>query len=373
MESSSLEVETVKLGKSIIVPSVQELAKESITNIPPRYVRLDQDPRNISTFPDNVPLLSVPIIDLQRLDVEGDSKDSVELERLHSACKDWGFFQVLNHGVSSALLEEFRLEVENLFKLPFSEKKKLWQQPDNHEGFGQLFVVSEEQKLDWSDMFGITILPLSVRNNNLLAKLPPKLREILKLYSTEVKKLAMTILGHMAQALKMDRQEMEELFSEGLQAIRMNYYPPCPEPDKAIGFTPHSDADALTILFQLNETEGLQIRKQGRWIPVKPLPDAFVVNIGDIMEIVSNGTYRSIEHRAIVNSSKERISVATFYTSKLESVIGPASSIIGAGIPAIFRRVLTEKYLKDYFARRLEGKSYLDFMKIVDGQDIMNK
>ena len=102
----------------------------------------------------------------------------------------------------------------------------------------------------------------------------------------EVKKLAMAILGHMAKALKMDVEEMVELFSDGVQSMRMNYYPPCPEPNKTIGFSPHSDADALTILYQLNEIEGLQIRKDGRWVSVKPLPNAFVVNIGDIMEVL---------------------------------------------------------------------------------------
>ena len=96
----------------------------------------------------------------------------------------------------------------------------------------------------------------------------------------------MTILGYMAKALKMEAEEMRELFNDGVQTMRMNYYPPCPEPDKAIGLTPHSDADALTVVFQLNETEGLQIRKEGNWVPVKPLPNAFVVNIGDIMEVL---------------------------------------------------------------------------------------
>lgn len=96
----------------------------------------------------------------------------------------------------------------------------------------------------------------------------------------------MVILGYMAKALKMDSEEMRQLFGHGVQSIRMNYYPPCPQPDMAIGFTPHSDADALTILFQLNETEGLQIRKDRRWVTVKPLPNAFVVNLGDIMEVI---------------------------------------------------------------------------------------
>ena len=111
-------------------------------------------------------------------------------------------------------------------------------------------------------------------------------RDTIEAYSIEVKKLAMTILRQMAKALKMDDEEITELFTDGVQSTRMNYYPPCPQPDMAIGFTPHSDADALTILFQLNETEGLQIRKDGKWVPIKPLPNAFVVNIGDIMEVI---------------------------------------------------------------------------------------
>ncbi|KAG6692116.1 hypothetical protein I3842_10G097000 [Carya illinoinensis] len=279
-----METETevqVNFGKSIIVPSVQELAKEPMSNIPPNYVRDDQD---LSFLSSESSLPSVPVIDLERLVIE-DSSNS-ELERLHSACKDWGFFQVVNHRVSTSLLEEFRTEIENFFRLPYEEKKKLWQQADNHEGFGQLFVVSEDQKLDWSDMFYVTTLPLNQRKNDLFEKLPPKLRNTLQAYSIEVKNLAMEILGHMAKSLKMDAEEMRELFSDGVQSMRMNYYPPCPEPDKAIGFTPHSDADALTILSQLTETEGLQIRKDGRWVPVKPLQNAFVVNIGDIMEVL---------------------------------------------------------------------------------------
>lgn len=104
-------------------------------------------------------------------------------------------------------------------------------------------------------------------------------------YSLEVKKLAMTLLMQIARILKIDDEEMEGLFSDGVQSMRINYYPPCPEPELAIGFNPHSDCDALTILFQLNETQGLEIRKDGKWLPVTPLQDAFIVNVGDIIEV----------------------------------------------------------------------------------------
>lgn len=83
----------------------------------------------------------------------------------------------------------------------------------------------------------------------------------------------------------MDEEEMRDLFSDGMQSMRMNYYPPCPEPNRAIGLSTHSDPGVLTILFQLNETEGLQVRKDDIWVPIKPLPNALIVNIGDMMEV----------------------------------------------------------------------------------------
>ncbi|XP_015065450.1 protein SRG1-like [Solanum pennellii] len=346
----------MNFGKSLLVPSVQELAKQHLTNIPDRYVCPEQETPVISTD------ASVPVIDIQKL-ISGDSMDS-ELQKLHSACQQWGFLQVINHGVTPSLMEDFKREVIQLFKLPIEEKRKLWQQEDSFEGFGSVFVVSEEQKLDWSDMFVIVTLPPHLRKVDLFHKLPSKLRDIMEAYSKEIKNLAMIIVCQLAKALRMDEKDMRDLFSDGVQSIRMNYYPPCPEPDRAIGLSPHSDADALTILLQLNETEGLQVRKDGIWVPIQPLPNALIVNIGDMMEIVSNGVYKSIEHRAIVNSNKERLSVATFSTFNPDSELGPAHSLIGPNNPPIFRRVVVQKYLQDFFARKLDRKSYLDFMKV---------
>ena len=74
------------------------------------------------------------------------------------------------------LLEDFKREVIELFKLPMEEKKKLWKQEDSLEGFGHAFVVSEDQKLDWSDRFGILTLPPHIRKVDLFQKLPSKLR-----------------------------------------------------------------------------------------------------------------------------------------------------------------------------------------------------
>ncbi|KAF8391148.1 hypothetical protein HHK36_023449 [Tetracentron sinense] len=348
-----------RLGSSVRVPSVQELAKETTTTVPLRYVRPDQDPPIVS---DTTLVLEVPVIDMERL-VSGENMD-LELARFHSACKEWGFFQVVNHGVSSSVVEKLKVEMEEWFKLPLEEKKKFWQEPGELEGFGQAFVVSEEQKLDWADLFYITTLPTRIRKPHLYPKLPLHFRETMEAYSLELKNLAKNILEKMAKALKMEAEKMTEMFEDGWQAMRMNYYPPCPQPELVIGITPHSDFVAMTILLHVNEVEGLQIRKDGKWVPIKPIPNAFVVNIGDILEIVTNGVYRSIEHRATVNSIKERLSIATFFTTNIDGDIGPAPSLIGPHNPALFKRKGFEEYFKDFFSRKLNGKSFLDVMRI---------
>lgn len=89
----------------------------------------------------------------------------------------------------------------------------------------------------------------------------------------------------MEKALRMDPKDMRELFEEGWQSMRMNYYPPCPQPDLVAGLSSHSDAVALTILLQISDKQGLQIKKDGNWVPINPIPGAFIINIGDILEV----------------------------------------------------------------------------------------
>ncbi|XVE71549.1 hypothetical protein DITRI_Ditri10aG0159900 [Diplodiscus trichospermus] len=142
-----MKSEVVKLGSSLSVPCVQELAKKPSTKIPPRYVRTDDDPVVLS---DTISLPQVPVIDMQNL-LSG---------------------ELINHGVSSALVEKAKSEIQEFFNLPMEEKKKFWQKPDDVEGFGQAFVVSEEQKLNWGDMFYMVTLPTHLRKPHLFPKLP---------------------------------------------------------------------------------------------------------------------------------------------------------------------------------------------------------
>ncbi|CAN1808457.1 Protein SRG1 [Linum perenne] len=268
-----------------------------------------------------------------------------ELHRLHQTCQNWGFFQLVNHRVPDSLMKKVSTEVKQWLNLPMEEKKKFWQRRDDIEGFGQAFVVSKEQKLDWGDMFYVTTLPKHLRKPFPFHSLPAQFRETLESYSSSLETLAMKILTLMAKALGMDPNEMAEMFKDGWQQMRMNYYPPC-------------------LLLQISDEPGLQIKKDGRWALVTPLPDAFIVNVGDILEIISNGAYKSIEHRATVNSNTERLSVATFLSPKLDGELGPAQSLVTPNTPPKFKRLLVKDYFKGLFERELNGKSYLDAMKV---------
>ncbi|XP_030504188.2 protopine O-dealkylase [Cannabis sativa] len=347
----------------LVVPSVQELlAKDpNMVTIPSRYIQNPQNNINNSVSLDH----QIPVINFQNLFLhDDDDHHQSELSNLHSACKDWGFFQLINHGISDCLIENVKKGVEDLFKLSVEEKKKLCQLPGDIEGFGQTQVFSEEQKLDWTDYILIFTLPLALRKPHLFPNLPITLKQSLEIYSLQLAKLAKDLICQMEKILGIKNDEISNLFEDGLQLFSMNCYPPCPEPEKVIGLSHHSDGGCLTFLLQVNEVQGLQVKKDGMWLPINPLPNAFVVNIGDVLEILTNGIYRSIEHRVTINSTQERLSIATFHNLSIDSVIAPANTLITPKNPALYKTLSNKEYFKDFFSSELQGKSYLDSMKL---------
>ncbi|WCJ27337.1 2-oxoglutarate (2OG) and Fe(II)-dependent oxygenase superfamily protein [Euphorbia peplus] len=340
---------------------VQELARESLITVPSRYVRPDQDS---PVFPDTEPVPKVPVIDMSRLYSE--EFMNFELEKLHHACKEWGFFQLINHGVSDSLLEQVKTETQQFLDIPMEEKKHYWQKQGEMEGFRPGFVKSEEQKLDWGDVFYIVTRPHNLKHPHLIPNLP--FRDLLEAYTEEMENLAMKILSLMERSLGMKTEELKDIFKEGNQQMRMNYYPPCPQPELVMGLNHHTDGGGLTIVLQANEVEGLQVKKAGKWIPIKPLPNAFVINIGDILEIVTNGIYKSAEHRATVNSVNKRISIATFYSPGLDVEIGPVPSLLSPDRPALFKRLTVADFFKVFFTRQLNGRTNLDFVRVQNSE-----
>ncbi|KAF6163352.1 hypothetical protein GIB67_025216, partial [Kingdonia uniflora] len=120
------------------------------------------------------------------------------------------------------------------------------------------------------------------------------LQTTLKEYLEEIWRLKMKIAGYISESLGLDKDYIEKSLGEGCQIIASNYYPPCPQPHLTLGLAAHSDHGRITILMQ-NDVDGLQVRYKDMWIPVEYVASSFVVNIGDYIEIMSNGRYKSVE------------------------------------------------------------------------------
>ena len=113
-------------------------------------------------------------------------------------------------------------------------------------------------------------------------------RDSLDKYSWELQKVSTRLLSFMSLNLGLDSETLANVFENGRQSMRMNFYPPCLQASKVLGLSPHSDISGMTLLVQANDVQSLQIRKGGTWVPVKPIPDAFIVNVGDVVEVSSS-------------------------------------------------------------------------------------
>ncbi|CAM0871247.1 unnamed protein product [Alopecurus aequalis] len=256
-----------------------------------------------------------------------------------------------------------KANIQQFFQLPAETKKQFAQERGQLEGYGQLFVVSEDQKLDWADMLFLYTRPPEDRKMRFWPDQPANFRSTLDKYSAAVKDIADSLLVTMAKNLGLEPEVIAEKCVGGIQTVRMNYYPPCAQADKVVGISPHSDSDLLTLVLQVNHVQGLQIKRNGSWFPVKPLKGAFIINVGDLFEIFTNGRYKSIEHRVVIDPKEERLSVAAFHSPNIHAVIGPLREIASHEDDA-YKTVDHENLRKLFFAAKLGGKSFLDQMKL---------
>ncbi|KAF8034325.1 hypothetical protein BT93_C0580 [Corymbia citriodora subsp. variegata] len=360
------EGEVANLNWTLPVPSVQELVRQQRPDaVPPRYLRDDMvmgDRRHQESS------LGLPCIDLGKL-MDPPSR-SAELRNLHSACHQWGLFLLVNHGVSDEGMRMMKENVQGFFELPYCEKQKSAQRPGSLEGYGQAFVTSHDQKLEWNDMIFLRCFPPDARSLELWPQNPPEFRMALEKYSEYMRKLVVAVVKYIGMALGIHQGELDlqmRSFGEGKCEVRMNYYPACPEPERAIGLSPHADISGITLLTECGNIPGLQVlSKDNRWVTVPPVPGSIVVNLGQIMEVYSNGTYRAPDHRAVVNEEKERVSIATFFYPGSSLLVGPSPQLLAAtGLPPIYRTLSDSEYMQCFFNRKLDNAvPFIDTLKL---------
>ncbi|AES71332.1 flavonol synthase/flavanone 3-hydroxylase [Medicago truncatula] len=318
---------------------VQNVASLSNETIPAEFVRSEKEQPGNSTVRGTQ--LEVPLIDFSNPDEE-----KVLHEIIDASCK-WGMFQIVNHEIPTELITKLQSVGKTFFELPQEEKEQYAKPPDSKsiEGYGSKLGNDIDNKRGWVDHLFHKIWPPSDINYRFWPKNPPSYREINEEYGKHLHGVVDKLFKNLSIGLGLEGHELKE-YAGGdnmVHLLKINYYPPCPCPDLVLGVPAHSDMCFITLLVP-NDVQGLQASRDGQWYDVKYVPSAFVIHIGDQLEIMSNGKYKAILHRTTVSKDATRISWPVFIEPQPEQEVGPHPKLVNQDNPPKFK---TKKY-KDY-------------------------
>ncbi|KAL5172876.1 Protein DMR6-LIKE OXYGENASE 1 [Glycine soja] len=302
------------IPKSQYQKGVKHLCEKGHLNaVPKKYILpVSERPTKSSVEHSNVVKqnLQLPIIDFSEL--LGSNRPRV-LRSLANACQHYGFFQLVNHCISEDVVRRMIDVNGRFFDLPLEERAK-YMTTDMRAPIR--CGTSFSQTKDSCEGFLETPVPSLTRFTPPLACFTSGHSESgghqCRRNQTFVPGDILESLGIVEANQEEDDNILKEFENES-QMMVASFYPPCPQPDLTLGMPPHSDYGFLTLLLQ-DEVEGLQIQHQDKWVTVQPIPNAFVVNVGDHLEIYSNGKYKSVLHTIVVNEIKSRVSVASLHS-----------------------------------------------------------
>ncbi|KAM6554511.1 hypothetical protein CsatB_015273 [Cannabis sativa] len=316
----------------------------------------------------NDPDHSIPIIDFSLLTSDSPQQRSKILHDLQKACQEWGFFLLINHGVGESLMKRMIEMCRDFFNMPAEEKPEII---SNNKGakrsvlepimYGTSFNVAIDKVLLWRDFIKVISHP----HFNSPHK-PQGFRETALEFSTRTREVASKVVKAISETLGLEEDCISKAMNwdEGLQLLAANYYPACPEPDRAIGIPPHTDHGLVTLLIQ-NEMSGLQVQHKGQWVMLEAITNAFVVNLGDQMQVVTNGKYKSVRHRAVVNNTKTRISIAVPHGPSVDKVVVPLPELLEKeGQSPVYSGMSYKDYIELQQSSKCYMKSSIDMITI---------
>ncbi|KAK7324345.1 hypothetical protein VNO77_27878 [Canavalia gladiata] len=353
--SNSLYEFVVKDGNG-----VKGLADLGLLEVPERYIQPSyerinkQDSRECDMGP----------IDLSKLN--GPEHKKV-VDEIVKAAETLGFFQVVNHGVPLELLDSLKHAAHSFFNLP-SEEKAVYLKgvsPSPKISYGTSFAPEKEKALEWKDY--ITMIYSS--DEEALQYWPNQCKKVALEYVKLSSKMVKDIVEILIKKLEVESDEsiIERLV--GMKTVNMNYYPQCPNPDLTIGVGRHTDIGTITVLLQ-DDIGGLYAKAEDNdvakeeWFEIPPIPGALVINIGDTLQILSNGKYKSPEHRVKTTSTQSRVSIPVFTLPIPTDKIGPLPEVVKKDGLAHYREVLMLDYMNNFFANVHGEKKTLDFARI---------
>ena len=282
----------------------------------------------------------IPVIDISPL-VDG---NAAQLERtvaaLDRACSDVGFIYIRNHGVSGDLVTRLAQQARLFFNRSMDEKMRIVLDqrmrgylPLNYRSYeGEARAGTSHQEGFWIGHERPLSAALPLEGPNQWPEAVPDLKPTMLAYFSAVEELSQVLQRGFALALGLAPDFFQLLFRVPNSRLKLNHYPPqdAPEADNDIGVVPHSDSGGFTILWQ-DDNGGLEVQsKSGEWVGAPPIDDTFVVNLGNIMQIWTNGRFSSTPHRVINRAGRDRYSIPLFVnpdsSARIAPLIGPTSN-----------------------------------------------
>ncbi|XP_054813807.1 hyoscyamine 6-dioxygenase-like [Prosopis cineraria] len=289
----------------------------------------------------------IPVIDLSEAE-RGDR--TATIQKILKAAQEFGFFRVINHGVSQNLMNE----AMSVFKEPFQwsneAKQNLYSEDvSKHCRLKTCSIYCTTDKVHlWRDFLMHPCHPLEKWQHTWPLN-PTRYQECVGACSVEVKKLASRILAFICERPGLKCGYFDDELS-GSMMLSVNHYPPCPQPSLTLGSSKHADLNLITILLQ-DDVYGLQVLKEDKWIGVEPNPHAFVVNMGCLLQVISNNKLKSAEHRVVTNPNTARTSAAFFVLSLEDSIIEPAKDLTDVLHPPIYKPFKIKDFLTQFLAK----------------------
>ncbi|CAN8287530.1 unnamed protein product [Cochlearia groenlandica] len=251
------------------------------------------------------------------------------------ACEEFGFFKIINHEVQVCLMTKLEQEAIKFFALPQSIKDKAG--PPDPFGYGSK-QIGPNGDVGWIEYILLNANKhlSSTKTAAFFRQNPTIFREVVEEYMKEMKRMSSKVLELVEEELKIEpKEKLSKLVSveESDSCLRMNHYPEreeketLMEKEEIIGFGEHTDPQMISML-RSNESEGLQIcLRDGRWIDVKPDHSSFFVIVGDTLQVMTNGRFKSVKHRVLTNTKRSRLSMIYFAGPPLSEKITPLSCL----------------------------------------------
>ncbi|KAK9105914.1 hypothetical protein Scep_022758 [Stephania cephalantha] len=301
--------------------------------------------------------ISIPIIDLS-----GDP--ATTSAQIRSAARTLGFFQITNHGVPSSLQSDLISAVRSFNDLPAASKSRFYTRDFAASGgvsFATNFDLFRSKAASWRDTIQIRTAGAAGEGVD-WEKVPAELRREVAEWDRRMVGVGRRVMEELGLGLGLGFGELGCL--DGRLVVG-HYYPWCPEADRTVGIASHTDPGVLTVLLQ-DGVGGLQVKHGDGWVDVVPVPGALVINVGDILQILSNDEYKSVEHRVLANRFREpRISIAIFFNpGDREALYGPLPELISPEKPALYRQFKLSEFLRRFVTKELDGKSLINYFRL---------